>query len=175
MPDQPLEEVLRRIIREEMGSRFDAVGEQLGSMEGRLSSLESRLGSLEKRVTDGFAWTEEQFEWVGQRFEDLEKQVTEGFEGGGPAVRGPYEGAGGCDRREVPADRPAVRRTSFAGRHRSEGGIMSGRKTKTNGVTRPRPKHPDLRKATPEALARALLRPGTPPDRSLKKSSRKGS
>ena len=62
MPDEPLEKVLRRIIREELGA------------------VEERLDSLEKRVTDGFAWTEEQFEWVGQRFEELEKRVTEGFE-----------------------------------------------------------------------------------------------
>ena len=40
---------------------------------------------------------------------------------------------------------------------------------KTNGVARPRPKHPDFRKATPEALARALLRPLTAPDPSLRK------
>ena len=32
---------------------------------------------------------------------------------------------------------------------------MTERKSRTNGATRPRPKHPDLRKATPEALARA--------------------
>ena len=70
MPDQPLEEVLRRVIREEVGSRFDAVGEQLGS-------LESRLGSLEKRVVDGFAWTEEQFEWVSQRFDAVDQQFAE--------------------------------------------------------------------------------------------------
>ena len=67
MPDQPLEAVLRRIIREEVGSRFDAVGEQLGS-------LEARLGSLEKRVVDGFAWTEEQFEWVSQRFDAVDQR-----------------------------------------------------------------------------------------------------
>ena len=34
----------------------------------------------------------------------------------------------------------------------------------TTKTTQPRPKHPDLRKATPEALARALLRPVRPPD-----------
>lgn len=68
--DQPLEEVLRRVIREEVGSRFDAVGEQLGSLEGRLDSLE-------KRVADGFAWTEEQFEWVSQRFDAVDERFKE--------------------------------------------------------------------------------------------------
>ena len=38
-----------------------------------------------------------------------------------------------------------------------------GKKTKPNGAAPRRPKHPDLRKATPEALAKALLRPKTPP------------
>ena len=47
---------------------------------------------------------------------------------------------------------------------------MSG--GKTNGVSRRRPKHPDLRKATPEALARALLRPKKPADPSLWKQDR---
>ena len=77
MAEAPLEETLRRVLREEVGSRFDAVGEQLGS-------LESRLGSLEKRVTDGFsrmderfAWTEEQFEWVSQRFDAVDEQFAE--------------------------------------------------------------------------------------------------
>ena len=50
---------------------------------------------------------------------------------------------------------------------------MTGRKTKPNGTTRPRPKHPDLRKATPEALACALLRPKKPADPSLRVSSRR--
>ena len=51
---------------------------------------------------------------------------------------------------------------------------MTERKTRTNGATRPRPKHPDLRKATPEALARALLRPLTAPDPSLRKGRGSG-
>ena len=42
----------------------------------------------------------------------------------------------------------------------------------TKKTTQPRPKHPDLRKATPEALARALLRPKKPPDLSLRVSAR---
>ena len=45
---------------------------------------------------------------------------------------------------------------------------MTDRKTKANGVTRRRSKHPDLRKATPEALAKALLRPKKPADPSLR-------
>ena len=64
MPNQPLEEALRRIIREE------------------LEAVEERLGSLEKRVTDGFArmeeqfaWTEEQFEWVSQRFDAVDQRL----------------------------------------------------------------------------------------------------
>ena len=51
---------------------------------------------------------------------------------------------------------------------------MTERKTKTNGATRPRPRHPDLRTATPEALARALLRPVTPPDPSLREKGKDG-
>ena len=51
---------------------------------------------------------------------------------------------------------------------------MTERKMRTNGVTRPRPKHPDLRKATPEALARALLRPKKPADPSLRVSAKEG-
>ena len=50
---------------------------------------------------------------------------------------------------------------------------MTG-KPKPNGVTRRRPKHPDLRKATPEALAKALLRPKKPADLSLRLSARRG-
>ena len=64
--DQPLEEVLRRVIRDE------------------LEAVEERLGSLEKRVTDGFsrmdeqfAWTEEQFEGVSQRFDAVDEQFAE--------------------------------------------------------------------------------------------------
>lgn len=38
-----------------------------------------------------------------------------------------------------------------------------GKATKPNGATRKRPKHPDLSKATPEALAKALLRPKAHP------------
>ena len=45
-----------------------------------------------------------------------------------------------------------------------------GRESKPNGVTRPQPKRPELRRATPEALAKALLRPLTPPDPSLRKT-----
>ena len=51
---------------------------------------------------------------------------------------------------------------------------MSGRKPKSNGATRPRPNHPDLRKATPEALARSLLRPKKPADPSLRVSAQEG-
>ena len=53
MPETPLNEVLRRVIREDVGM---VVGE--------------RLDSLEERVKDGFARTEEQSEGVGQRFPD---------------------------------------------------------------------------------------------------------
>ena len=47
---------------------------------------------------------------------------------------------------------------------------MSGRRT--NGTIRRHPKPPDLRKATPEALARALLRPKKPADSSLRVSAK---
>lgn len=77
MSDKAFGETLREIIREEVGPRFDAVGEQLGS-------LENRLEALEKRVVDGFAktdeqfeWTEEQFEWVGQRFDAIDQQFAD--------------------------------------------------------------------------------------------------
>ena len=46
---------------------------------------------------------------------------------------------------------------------------MGKRKSKPKGTTRPRLKHPDLRVATPEALAKALLRPLRSPDPSLRK------
>ena len=42
----------------------------------------------------------------------------------------------------------------------------------TTKTTQRRPKHPDLRKATPEALARALLRPKKPADPSLRVSAK---
>ena len=48
---------------------------------------------------------------------------------------------------------------------------MTTRKPKTNGKATP--KRPPLRKATPEALARALLRPKKPADPSLRVSSRR--
>ena len=44
-----------------------------------------------------------------------------------------------------------------------------GKKTpKPDVAARRRPNHPDLRKATPEALAKALLRPKKPADPSLR-------
>ena len=49
-----------------------------------------------------------------------------------------------------------------------------GKTTKPNGTTGKRPKHPDLRKATPEALAKALLRPKKPADPSLRVAARRG-
>lgn len=41
-------------------------------------------------------------------------------------------------------------------------------------TTQPRPKHPDLRKATPEALVKALLRAKKPAHPPVRKSSRHG-
>ena len=45
---------------------------------------------------------------------------------------------------------------------------MSKRKSKSNSITRSRPKHPELHTATPKSLAKALLRPLQPPDPSLR-------
>lgn len=51
---------------------------------------------------------------------------------------------------------------------------MSKRKSESNSITRFRPKHPDLRTATPETLAKALLRPLRIPDPSARKQGRDG-
>ena len=95
MPDQPLEELLRRIIREEsQNAAQQHAGPTLSQVREiireEVKAVEERLGSLEKRVTDGFsrmdeqfAWTEEQFEWVGQRFDAVDEQVRRTQEGAG--------------------------------------------------------------------------------------------
>ena len=75
MPDEALAGALRRIIREEVGPRFDEVESRLDAVGEQLGSLESRFEALEKRVADGFAWTEEQFEWVGQRFDTIAEEL----------------------------------------------------------------------------------------------------
>ena len=89
MPDQPLEELLRRIIREEsQNAAQQHAGPTLSQVREiireEVKAVEERLGSLEKRVTDGFsrmdeqfAWTEEQFEWVGQRFDAVDQRFAE--------------------------------------------------------------------------------------------------
>ena len=92
MPDPPMEEVLRRIVRKETqnAARQHAgptVSQIREIIREELEAVEQRLGSLEKHVADGFArmdeqftWTEEQFEWVGQRFDAVDDmELIEGL------------------------------------------------------------------------------------------------
>jgi len=62
----PIEEVLRRIIREEIGPRLDSLEGRFDSLEGRFDFLEGRFDSLEKRVAEGFEAVDQRFDAVDE-------------------------------------------------------------------------------------------------------------